>query len=817
MDNNPSTQILNENHPDFNAGQESITRSKFFRCFQWHHFLLLAIILWTYACNQIWVLLDTRPPSWDQGAHLRIAFGYWSALISGSDRLWLDLLSVESFYPPFYHLSLLPVFAWLGISTDNAVVPNSIFLAVVILSTYGIGKRLYSRNTGLLAAFLISCYPFLAYSSRQCMIGTALTAAVTLSYYLFLRCENFENRKFSFWFSCSFAVGLMVKWTFLIYLLPAVILGLFKTESWDSGKIARQVMYYFGMICAIMVFPLILFVLADGRVVALALEFALVFALVRYLPVVPIPLKKVINILTLTLISLLVCFPWYAHNLAKMLRGMSQFGFPDDVLTGAMDWPLSIWGYYLEIAGRQMGIPLLLLFAVGFIGFLSNRKNFNWLLFCWIVLPFVAFTFINNKGVRYTMPCLPAISVVSALWIVQMRTIWVRRWALGFVLVVGLFSYIYTGFLPGEIRTPGLGGPAFGFKVLPVKENWQIDSILDDIVEESAPSPGQTITARTLTNHAWFQRGAFRNSANIRGLPIIMKSVKRNLGEMTDFFITKDRSKEGESGVRQINPKRDRLFDDPSLNKTFSLFRSYPLPNGMQGLVLKRNVIPATDIEGADDLEQVGTRFVGALSKYPIYGVKNMKNASVSVIPTENKEDLYLGRYKKITVTADSAVSNKIRLDDFELTFHDVQINLYELFLHGKLIFFEIGRLFPRATIQFEPLEQLALKEMKGKGNARLEGEGDRLHLRAQYQLLSPLGTMEANATVKLVFDPKKSIRPLVEMLSVGPLVIPEIFYRRIMDEQIVLSPTPGWPLYTDIRSIKIFPRKLEINQTPLN
>ena len=142
------------------------------------------MILWTYACNQIWVLLDTRPPSWDQGAHLRIAFGYWSALISGSDRLWLDLLSVESFYPPFYHLSLLPAFAWLGFSTDNAVVPNSIFLAVLILSTYGIGNRLFSRKTGLLAAFLISCYPFLAYSSRQCMIGTALTAAVTFSYYL---------------------------------------------------------------------------------------------------------------------------------------------------------------------------------------------------------------------------------------------------------------------------------------------------------------------------------------------------------------------------------------------------------------------------------------------------------------------------------------------------------------------------------------------------------------------------------------------------------------------------------------------------------
>ena len=399
-------------------------------------------------------------------------------------------------------------------------------------------------------------------------------------------------------------------------------------------------------------------------------------------------LKKIINIITLTFISLLVCFPWYAHNLAKMARGMSKFGFPDDVLTGAMEWPLSIWGYYLEVAGRQMGMPLFLLFVVAFCVFLSNRKKFNWLLFGWIILPFVAFTFINNKGVRYTMPCLPAISVVSALWMVQIKTIAVRRWTLGVVSAVALFSYIYTGFLSGEIKTPGLGGPLFGFKELPVKENWQINSILDDMVKESALAPGQTITARTLTNHAWFHRGAFRDFAEIRGLPVNMKSVKRNLGEMTDFFITKDRSREGESGVQQINPKRDRLFDDPSLNQTFSLFRSYPLPYGMRGLVLKRDVTPALAVDGATDLEQVGTRFRDALPKYPIYGVKNMKNARVSIVPTDNPEDLALGRYQKITVTADQAVSNKIRLDDFELTFHDVQINLYELFLNGKLIFF---------------------------------------------------------------------------------------------------------------------------------
>lgn len=672
MDDQFRNQILNEDEPRFNAGREPRSREKESSGFPSHYFILLALILWTSGCNQIWVLLDARPLSWDPAAHLRIAFGYWSALTSGSDRMWLDLLSVESFYPPFYHLSLLPVFAWLGFSTDNAVLVNSFFLAVIILSTYGIGRRLYDRDTGLLAAFLMSCYPFLAYISRQILIETALTALVGLSYYLFLRSNNFEDGKYSFWFSCSFAAGLMCKWTFFFYLAPALIVGLYKRDRGEPGEFLKKTAFYLGMVFALMILPLAIFILADGREGVLALEFALIFVLARTFPSVRISPKKIINILTLTVVSLLICFPWYAHNLVKMSRGISKFGLPDVVLKGNMEWDLPIWGYYLEAMGRQMGLPLLLLFAAGFVFFIFNGKKFNWPLFGWIVLPVLAFTFINNKGIRYTMPCLAAISLVSALPVLRISNDAIRKWAVRIVVVFGLFTYVYAGLLPGDLRTPGLGGPTFGFKERPVKENWHIDSILDDIVQEADPPPGKTITVRTLTNHPWFHRGAFRDAAMIRGLPVVVKSVKRNQGELTDFFITKDVSQEGESGARRINPKRDRLFDDPSLNKTFSLFKTYPLPNGAKGLVFKRDVSPVADIEGAVDLDQVGKKLLAAFPHYPIYGIKRMENASVTIIPTGNPKDLSLGRYEKITMAADSAISNGIRLDDLELTFHDV-------------------------------------------------------------------------------------------------------------------------------------------------
>ena len=775
-----------------------------------HHLILVALILWTFGCNLVWTILDTRPPSWDQSTHLHIAFKYASVFSSGTKRMWRDLLSVEPFYPPLYHLSLLPVFKIFGFSADNAVIVNSLFLAVTLLSIYGIGVRLYDRNTGLLAAFLFACYPFPAYSSRQCLIGITLTGMVTLSYYLFLCSKNFEDRKFSLLFSISYAAGLMVKWTFFIYLLPAVILGLWGRGHRTVAQHAGLWMYYLGLILATMVFPFLIFILNEGKWIVLLFEGGLVFLIVRFFPRVRLTPAKLIHLLTLTLISLWVCFPWYAHNLMKMAKGMSKFGFPDTVLKGDMDWNLPMWGYYLEAAGRQMGIPLFLLFVAGLFAFVLQKKKFNGMLFGWMALTLIAFTFINNKGVRYTMPMLPAAALVSALFLLRIVSDKFRPAALGVAIFTGLFTFLYTGFFPGEVKMPVLGGTVLGFKSVPVAERWPIDPILDDIVEAAAPENGETVTVRTLTNHPWFHRGAFRDAAEIRGLPVVVKSVKRNLGELTDFFITKDASETGESGAQQIHPKRDRLFSDPALRNTFTPFRTYSLPNRSQGIVMRRNVVPPDSIENVQRLDEVGKRFVGALSQYPIYGVENAVNASVRIFPTDRPEDLTLGRYRRITFRADSAVSNKVRIEGFELTFEDVQINLYELFLNGKLIFFEIGKLFPKGTVRFDFLEALADKEMKGLGVARLQGEEDRLHLKISHDV--PWGNVEGRVTVRLDFQPGIHIRPVVESVVLGPLVLREIFYRRIVDEKIALHPTPGWPLVTDIRSVKIHPRKLEIN-----
>ena len=764
-----------------------------------HHFFLLAIILWIFGGNLIWILLDIRPPSYDQGLHLFRTFNYWEAMSSGSEDWWQDILNVEPFYPPFYHLSLIPLSLIFGFTLDTGVIGNSFYMVIMALSIYGIGKILYTRNAGLIAAFLVSCYPIIVSMSREYIISVMLTAMTTLAYYLFLKSENFENKKYSILFSFIYAVGLMVKSTFFIYTLPAVLAGLWGGKIGFRDRMI-QFSYYIGMIAALLIVPLFILIIGDQRWIPLALEFLLIFALIKSFPRASLSAQKAINLISLSCISILICFPWYAHNLINILIGMSKFAFPGFDPEGAN----VTWSYYIETISHHMGNPLMIIFASTFFYYIFKKDQINWIVLSWALFPIVVFAFVDNKDLRYTMPTLPAMALVTAVVLTQVKNISARKLLYSITGIITLGTILYTGFIPKPTFLP-----YFGRGNLPVTQIWPINSMLDDIIEEAEPEKGEHIIVRTLANYGFFQRGAFRDFAAFRGLPIAMKGVKRNVGEMTDFFITRsgDFSRQSLNAINAIN----LLIKDPALTKTFKLFRSYPLPDGNKGLLYKFDMEPANSLPGVTDLELVGKRLKTALSSYPIYGVKNGVNMTVSITPTNDPQDIYYGRYKSIQIKAESVVSNKILIKNFELLFENVQINIYDLLLNGKFILFNLERLTPRGTIHFDDLEKLAERGMKGKGTIKVSGSKNSITLKAKY-FLSQSQIAEGETKINILFSPGEKIQPVFEYLKLGPFNIPTLFIRRITNAKMVLTPTPKWPLETNIQSLKISTRKIEIN-----
>jgi len=92
-----------------------------------------------------------------------------------------------------------------------------------------------------------------------------------------------------------------------------------------------------------------------------------------------------------------------------------------------------------------------------------------------------------------------------------------------------------------------------------------------------------------------------------------------------------------------------------------------------------------------------------------------------------------------------------------------------------------------------------------------VSGSKNSLTVHAKYSL--PQGrVVEGETKVNILFSPGEKIQPTFEYLKLGPFDIPTLFIRRITNAKMMLTPTPGWPLTTFIKSLKISSRKIEIN-----
>ena len=123
------------------------------------------------------------------------------------------------------------------------------------------------------------------------------------------------------------------------------------------------------------------------------------------------------------------------------------------------------------------------------------------------------------------MPSLPAMALITAVVLTQVKNISLRKFLYSITGITTLVTILYNGFIPKPAFLPYLGQAN-----LTITQLWPINAMLDDIIEEAKPEKGEQIIVRTLANYKYFQRGAFRDFVAFRGLPIVMKSVKEMWG-----------------------------------------------------------------------------------------------------------------------------------------------------------------------------------------------------------------------------------------------------------------------------------------------
>lgn len=453
--------------------------------------LIIFVLFSVFAIyDYSWIVRDTLPPRWDDAWHLMSSLNYYQILTNPSADMFEKLIHVDWYYPPFYKFSTAFLYMVFGTSITTAIMINVFYFGILLFSTYGIGKILFNRETGLLAAVLVSLYPIVFSYQRVYLLDLGLAVMVTLSIYLLLRTENFKSSRYSLAFGAVLGMSLLVKWTAVFFIAPPFMYTLYKSFFLKSKppaegvcefcgkKISNKVSYATKNFCSVKCKkewkqsrkekPKETFLFKD---------------------------KRIINLIVASAAATIIAAIWYVPNGAGAYKFIVEM---DTYWSNYYDFPelfsFQALSFYVLAIISQASFTLAVVFLVGLVYLIKTRPEPSFFLLSWIIFPLIVLTSLLNKNDRYSMPILAAVAIISAFWIISIgnkktrATILIAVLLLGGVQMIAMASgnnsmhnslIIYSNNQIGNISLFPPGG------TLPRQEDWKHEEILNAILKDA--------------------------------------------------------------------------------------------------------------------------------------------------------------------------------------------------------------------------------------------------------------------------------------------------------------------------------------------
>ncbi|MFC1599180.1 ArnT family glycosyltransferase [Candidatus Omnitrophota bacterium] len=360
---------------------------------------------------------------------------------------------------------------------DVAAMINLLFLAITFLMIFKICKEYFNAKIAVLSCFILSVYPVIYVHMRGHLMDICLTAIVTASMYVLLKCDGFRSPKYSMLLGSTMALGM---WCRQYY--PVFILGPFIYVIYKSGvlfSVSRE---------------------NSGHQSSLW--------------------EPRWNFLYCSIIALGLTAAWYLPNFKETL-GLIFYNNSPEWAIKFMSSSMSSVGYFLiffAILLTYNGLSFLFTFlflssGVRFFFFKSYKKfDIKKVFMWWILLPFLLITFSLNKQARFYSPALPAVAIISAWGIYQIRKRLLRGICIGIILVVGFFQFFVDSFnvpLLYELSFRPLGRRKL--VLFTVRQNhrtrgedWKLREVLGLIKENMAQQRLHACTVMLLSDHKAF-------------------------------------------------------------------------------------------------------------------------------------------------------------------------------------------------------------------------------------------------------------------------------------------------------------------------
>jgi hypothetical protein len=303
------------------------------------------------------IRVETRPPAWDQAIHLEIALDYREALAEGrvSDAWHLAPKSGMPAFPPAYHLLLMRAYD----SADPAraaLWANWFYLALLAVSIYGIGWHFRKDETPLIGALLFCAAPVVQDMLTTQLVDLPMTALAAFAYWALLLADDFTAWPGAILFGIAHAAGMLHKWSFFSYMLPAY---------WLAGK-----------------------------------------CLFRRPSALPT--------FAAAILSAALILPWYSAHIALMPSRLVQASADFAVSPAKLEAWLSYFRQGVDGLGPVFWLAgLAALVSPQY----ARRPEHGWIVGAWFLTSYIFWTLVPNRQLRFLLPGLVPLGVAfCATW-----------------------------------------------------------------------------------------------------------------------------------------------------------------------------------------------------------------------------------------------------------------------------------------------------------------------------------------------------------------------------------------------------------------
>lgn len=542
---------------------------------------LVALLLFHTIFNIVWQRVNVAPPTWDGAGHLTLAYIFADRIRNFfiGDASILSLIKVSAYYPPLVQFVGGVVLLFFGRNYEYALLVETAFLIISIVYLYKSIRHFFPEKPALalLASIMYSFFPQVWEQSRQFHLDVPLCALVLASFYHLSRSKSLTDVKHSLLFFLFFSFAQLTKWYGFVFLavpfLYEAVVKTIKSRDWSNRT-------------------------------------------------------RFINLLLGAVIVLVIAVPWYVVNLKSILANVAvsstaDFGDPQIVLSYE-----SIFHYLKLMTSHQLGVFSVMLFFVALYTLYRDKIAFRKYVLLMFLFPYLTFTVIQNKDMRYILPLTPVVAFLVSYLLTQLGSkTWIKIKASFFcVYLISLFLFFslnqtipLTG--TSKIFATGIAGPYMQSWVYePINSSFNPnDYKVDKIVQKTqAVADRMGISANhfkvlTLSDNRYYSVSDFDL--------FVLQNRFYNMSIVTPFY--------------QLNP-----FTPDELRKYLSevslaLIPESPGPSGLRNIEALNQLISYFNSEQNIDFIPVETFSIPDGNKIVLYERTNFD----SFINTEVSED----------------------------------------------------------------------------------------------------------------------------------------------------------------------------------